>query len=111
MGADPKDNDKRNPKRYLRNIDDTYIFDADTGIYKPRAEETEQERKRQHPGSNPESRFFTNPRTDWRPVLVATCVSLLTIVLLFFTVRYSRLQYREMRRSAEAAANTLCEIQ
>jgi hypothetical protein len=102
MNTDPKDNYKRHATRDPRNIDDTYIFDPSTGIYKPKAIETDQERARKQAGTNRRTSFFTDNKTDWRPVWIATVISLFTVALLGLTVRYSHKQWIEMIRSADA---------
>jgi hypothetical protein len=103
MEADPIKRYKYKPADGARHIDDTYIFDPCAGIYKPKTIETDQERTRKLAGTNRRARFFTDPKTDWRPVLIATFVSLLTVGLLVATVRYTRLQWLEMKNAAIAS--------
>jgi hypothetical protein len=103
METDPKNRYKCKSADESRNIDDTYIFDPGTGIYKPKTIETDQERTRKQAGTNRRSRFFTDPKTDWRPILIATFVSLLTVALLVATVHYTRLQWLEMKKAATAS--------
>ncbi|MGA8620132.1 MAG: hypothetical protein WB660_16620 [Candidatus Sulfotelmatobacter sp.] len=108
--CDPKHPNQREAANYSRNIDDTYIFDSTTGIYKPKTAETGEQRNHHQAGTNRRTPFFTKPWTDWRPVIVSVVISLGTLALLGFTVHYSRQQYQEMKRSADAAMNTVCEM-
>jgi hypothetical protein len=103
MKPDPKYDKKGDPGHYFRNIDDTYIFDPTAGIYKPKTIETDQQRARKEAGTNKHARFFTNPKTDWRPIVIATLVSIATVGLLVATVHYARLQWIEMTKAVIAA--------
>jgi hypothetical protein len=103
--------EKDEPSRYSRNIDDTYIFDPSTGLYKREAIETEQERARKQAGTNRRTRFFIDPKTDWRPIIITVTVSLLTVALLVATVHYARLQWKEMKRGADAAHDSAIAAQ
>jgi hypothetical protein len=99
----PKHEKEHSSANHSRHIDDTYVFDASAGIYKPKTIETEEERARKQAGTNRRARFFTDPRTDWRPITIATLLSLLTIALLAATVHYAHLQWQRMDRAATAA--------
>jgi hypothetical protein len=106
MANDPKRNQQQVAKHHSRNIDDTYIFDPVAGIYKPKTEVTEEERARQQAGTNRRARFFTDPKTDWRPIRITVTLSALTVILLWYTVHYARLQWIEMRETAIAAKDS-----
>jgi hypothetical protein len=97
METNPEDDKQPEPYCYPRKIDDTYTFDASTGIYKPKTVETGQETARQKAGTNRHARLFTDPKTDWRPIIITVTVSLLTVGLLVATVHYARLQWQEMK--------------
>lgn len=79
-----------------RQIDDTYVFDPASGVYKPKTCYQEAKRKR-----------VTKIFKSWTPVVFSG----LTLLLLWKTVNYTRLQWSEMKRAADAAQNTLREIQ
>lgn len=107
MKNNPYDhNEKQTAKHFpVRLIDDTYIFDPVSGIYKPKTVISQQQRECEHSGHNRNARFFTDPRTDWKPIARVTIpVGLLTLALLAATVIYARRQW-------EAMNSTYSEIQ
>ncbi len=57
-------------------------------------------------GTDREHRFFTETRTAWWPIVVASVLSLFTILLLSATVFYAHNQWCEMVRSSDAAVKT-----
>jgi hypothetical protein len=97
MEQNPNDANKCKSAKQSRNIDDTYILDPASGIYKPKTVVTQTEADRQHPGNNRNARFFTDPRTDWHPILRVTIpISLLTLLLLGATVIYTKRQWKTL---------------
>jgi hypothetical protein len=100
----PPCEDKYNPDRYLRNIDDSYVFDATTGLYKPKTynEQTQSDNKK--PGSHPRFRIFTDPKRDW----VAITVGVLTLIVVGLYTHYARKQWQEAHRTAEQAVISAC---
>jgi hypothetical protein len=93
----PVNEARNNPERYLRNVEDTYVFDLATGLYKPKTciEKTLSDNKK--PGSNPQFRFFTNPKRDW----LAMAVGVVTLVVLAIYTGYTRKQWKEAQRTAD----------
>ena len=80
--------DQRNKRRdaydsdkYLRHINDSYVFDIESGLYTPQAYASERERAEANPGSNPQSPLFIDSRTHWSHVWIPIVISLLTLVV------------------------------
>src|SRR3954463_5314278 len=98
MEIGPKNDFRRSVARYFRDVDDTYIFDPATGLYKPRARGGAAGKQA---GTDRRTRFFTDPRTDWYPIIITSAISLLTVGLLAATVYFARFQWIEMKRAAD----------
>jgi hypothetical protein len=103
----PPDNEEENRKRYARKIEDTYTFDSESGLYQPKAYAERKHREQEQPGSNERSRFFTDPKRDW----VTIFVGIATLIVVGLYTHYARLQWYEMKRTAEqaSAATTLAQ--
>jgi hypothetical protein len=96
MFRDPTQEDKQNPKRYLRDVDDTYVFDITTGLYKPKSYNEEFYTSDKKPGSHKRFPLFVNPKRDWLTIIV----SLLTLIVVGLYTHYARLQWQEAKRTA-----------
>jgi hypothetical protein len=75
---------KNDPDLYLRQVDDTYIFDSGSGLYRPKAHTKAIGR-------------------DW----VATIVSITTLFVVGLYTHYARLQWCEMQKATVAAQNSV----
>jgi hypothetical protein len=95
--------------KYLRQIDDTYVFDEASGIYRPVSRAKEQEtanRKRVEIEPQP---LGIHVRRDWIDLTLkffGFVVSVGTLGLLVLTVLYAYKQWQEANRSANAAECT-----
>lgn len=102
------DNQQDSPERYLRQVDDTYVFDEASGLYKPIRRRKEKEIT--HQGQveiNPNLiQTETRVQRDWLDFFLKALgflISLFTLVLLIFTVCYARKQWKEAKRTADAS--------
>jgi hypothetical protein len=101
-------NNQDKAKHQLRIINDPYILDSAAGIYKPKSIETDEDRRRKQAGTSRKTSFFTDDKTDWRPVWVTCFLSVVTLLLLGITARYAYLQWVATDQSARAAAIAAC---
>ena len=81
---------------YLDKVSDRYIFDGPSGIYKQKASNNAENRNTI--GHYKESPLWVNVQRDW---LIVT-ISAFTLILLILTVIYTRRQWLETNRSANA---------
>lgn len=86
----------RNAQQELRGIDDAYVLDPSSGIYKPKTYYKEQQRKR-----------VTKFLATWLPILISG----LTLWLLYRAAIYARNTWRETKREADAAQCTFKEVE
>jgi hypothetical protein len=84
----PRPGQQQSGYREPKGIFDAYVLDKSRGLYLKATRERER-----HPQQDKEV------RRDW----IAIAISALTLVLLFFTVRYTRKQWLETNRSANAS--------
>ncbi|MGA8142716.1 MAG: hypothetical protein WB987_02375 [Candidatus Acidiferrales bacterium] len=106
MATSPDDKKQRFSNSSSGNIDFTFRLDSDPGSLERTSGETETQRRHWRAGVNSESRFFTDVRTDWRPIIVASAISVLTVALLGVTIHYARLQWIETGKAAKAAKDS-----
>lgn len=107
MKYNRRDNYEEKARQYLRDIDDAYILNQSGTLYEPKAEDTQDQRSQNSAGANRDSPFHVSILRDWIPIIV----SALTFLLLCGTVYYAHKQWWEAQRTADASANTFCEIQ
>src|SRR5450631_872066 len=94
MNRHPPEKDKSD-----RNIDDTYVYDSASGLYKPQSHENEEERREKRRGRNSRLPFFANVRRDWLTIFF----SAVTLVVVGAYTYYAKGQWHEMIRAANAA--------
>lgn len=87
--------------RYLRHVDDTYVFDESSGLYKPisRHKQNDAEEKRRVEVQGQPLRIQTKVDWDWLDILFKTLgflATVATLVLLWLTVRYAHRQWKAM---------------
>jgi hypothetical protein len=90
MNHRPPSDDKPDSERYLRDTEDGFFFDLDTGIHKPKA--YQREAKRNDKTIGPPSWQF------W----VTTVLSALTLLAVAIYAYLAALQWGEMKRAADA---------
>jgi hypothetical protein len=83
-------------QQYLERIGHHYFFNESNGLYQP------------YPKPEPakpqtQTAFHVAFSRDWIAILVPAGLTILTLILLFFTVRYTRRQWLEANRSANAS--------
>jgi hypothetical protein len=106
MNRDKSSQEKQYRESHLRDIEDTYSFDADSGIYKPKGYESEKEKKRKARGAGPSTPFFINSGSDGCMVLFAafsSIVAFFTLVIVGFYTYYAHGQWEQMIKAADAA--------
>jgi len=99
-------NNQENTGDQLRQVDDTYIYNSASGLYEPKTHARQDQVDRKIPGAFKKHPLFFSTNRDWIVVGVSVLgllVSGLTIYLLFRTVHYTRLQWQEANRTANAA--------
>jgi hypothetical protein len=52
MNRHPPEKDKSDSSNHVRNIDDTYVYDSASGLYKPQSHENEEEHREKQRGRN-----------------------------------------------------------
>jgi hypothetical protein len=110
MKSDPKGNeDQSESTTYLRQVDDTYVFDAASGLYKPKTYEptnaVNSEPKEENANFPKPLWIEANAGTDYAQLIVdglSVVVGILTLTLLALTVHYAKKQWGEANRSAAA---------
>ena len=108
MNDKPNRKDASGPSRYLRQVDDTYVLDSSSGIYKPKTETS----STQLAGTGKKTPFYLHIPHDW----LALVISVATLILLGVTVYFARLQWIEMRdatlatKKAATAAETAANV-
>jgi hypothetical protein len=115
---DPKGNkDHKEAENYLQYIEDTYVFDGPSGLYKPKTHTIQKEGQDQrHVEIHNQPVIVAEPaksKTDWPMVFVTflgVCASIISIILLYINAIFVHDQWREMHestlqsiRSADAA--------
>jgi hypothetical protein len=99
----------------FREVDDTYIFNASTGLYEPKTYERQDQVERKLAGTAPKHPLFVNSPPSKIVILISVLgllVSVLTLLGLGLTVYFTRLQWQEAKRTADAsicAANNASE--
>jgi hypothetical protein len=78
--------DKRYPDQELRNIDDTYVFDSVSGLYKPKTEEGQTQRS-----ANERAPLDVSVRRD----RVAIVIAIATFAVVALYTFYARQQWKE----------------
>lgn len=99
MNRHPRSDEGKNATRYLRQIDDTYVYDSASGLYKPKSADAEARSQDQQHGRSGSSPFFVNIRRDW----LAIGISFLTLLAVAIYAYYAARQWTEMKKAAEAA--------
>jgi hypothetical protein len=81
---------RREKNRYatkeLRNVDDTYVFDSTSGLYKPKSYDGKEEREPQRHTITYERPVDVRTRHDW----IATIISAATLIALVIYTDYTR---------------------
>ena len=99
----------RYPQEHPASFDDGYVFDGSTGIYKPKSYEshTQVSNEVDRKGKKRSFRVSVDPTfVDVLPIIISVVgvsVSLITVILLIATVKYTYMQWQEANRSATAA--------
>jgi hypothetical protein len=102
--------DTYHAQKYLRRVDDTYIFDAASGLYQPRSQKTEHEVEKdnlQEINHGPVVIGFEVEK-DWISHLIAFSALLVSIFTLFFlclTVYYTQKQWKAANAMVKIARN------
>jgi hypothetical protein len=109
-------NEEKDPSANLRQVDETYVFDESSGLYKPvgTAKKEEPGNRRIVELDGQVLRTRTSVSRDWFDYIVkffGFLVSIGTLLLLTFTVIFSNRQWREAKRTADAAECALKETQ
>lgn len=99
MENDPCKKYEDDANDYLRSSEHRYVLNVASRMYQPKAFASEAEGRDNPAGTNRHKRFHVSVLHDW----LAICLSALTLLLLFFTVRYTRKQWLENNRSANAS--------
>jgi hypothetical protein len=97
VNDNPTGDEKPNGDRYIKDSEDRFFFDGASGIYKPKAYQTETKSRKQAKNSQ---RF-----------LVTTFISALTLIAVGVYAYFAVLQWREMRSASAAAWESVAEIQ
>ena len=82
----------KDAQSYLDKVSDRYIFDRTGGIYKQKSHDDAEKRCTDTTGRFKRFPFWVNVKRDW----VAFVLSGLTLILLAYTVRYTRRQWIAM---------------
>lgn len=90
MDPTPRKGDQKNSAAQLRNVDDTYIFDSASGIYKPKTYEADNKRAQQKTDSPIDIKI----RRDW----MAFVVAVLTLIVVAGYTYYAQVQASDIRR-------------
>jgi hypothetical protein len=90
MYRDPSEDYKNNAAQYLKDIEPDFLFDHAHRIYKPKAYYDAQEPSRL-------KKFWKNCRQYW----LAIIINVLTLAAVAYYAYYARLQWSEMKRTAD----------
>ena|ERR1700737_3272669 len=99
MNHRPPSDEKSNTNHYLRQVDDTYIFDCASGLYKPKTYRIEEEGREQQRGKKSKLPFFVDVRRDWFTVTI----SIATLIVISIYTYYAKGQWHEMINAASEA--------
>jgi hypothetical protein len=99
MDTDKRKSNREAAEEYLGKVSDRYIFDAASGLYKPKTEQQRENKSTDTTGRFKRLPVWVSVKTDW----LVTGVSIFTLILLCFTVYYTRRQWLEANRSANAS--------
>jgi hypothetical protein len=86
MNNEPGDKQKHHSRRELRHIDDTYVFDISSGLYKPKAHDGHNDSR-----ENPTEILWKDPvpvKRDW----VTIVISALTLAFLIIYTHHAGVQ-------------------
>jgi hypothetical protein len=100
MNNDPGQKNKNQPRYELRNIDDTYVFDAASGLYKPKSHESQEKRQNKPTHVVYDSPIHVRTGTDW----YAAILSALTLLVVSY---YTHVTAGILDMSQVAAAENL----
>jgi hypothetical protein len=97
--------DQSKTRAEVRDIDDTYIFNASSGLYEPKTYSS-QNNKHGNPNAAKKRPMFLNINRDWATLIVsilALAVSIGTLALLGKTVYWAHKQWDQMKTTSDAA--------
>jgi hypothetical protein len=94
MSENPRPRNKHRPGEQYPRIDDAYVFDGTSGLYKRKSNETENARRYDYEG-----RFRVSVARDW--VIVA--LNVLTLAIVFAYTYYAKRTVEIMKESEERA--------
>ena len=117
MSEDPKRyQDHTDSSKCLRQIEDIYVYDPSSRLYKPKTtthnDEAKQSVQTNFYDQPIRVRAITRTETDWIMfglTLVGILVSCLTLALLLLTVNYARKQWHEMEAQSKNSTDALTE--
>jgi hypothetical protein len=99
LAGNPREYDEEKAKQYLDAIDDRYTLSQSGRLYQPKSAESKRDDHDDATGTNTHTPLHVNVLRDW----LVISISGLTLLLLLFTVRYTRKQWLENNRSANAS--------
>jgi hypothetical protein len=98
----------------LKNVEETFIFDSDSGIYKPKRHQSEKEREAKQRGASWRSAFFVRTSSDGCLIAIGTFSAFVAFVTMFVVgiyTYYAKQQVEQMRIATKASQTSAIAAQ